>query len=135
MFPSEDDTIEILPPGASGGEKARRVRDPGWITRHRETLLSARRLGASVVMFAPPQARIPLAAACLAIDGLLLAEEARRGERGRGSLALTGLGLALEGGGLVAAMASAPATLARQAPRLMAARRILARFEAGRGTI
>lgn len=123
---------EILPPGTPGGEEARRVRGPGWVSRNREALATARRLGAAVVMVAPPPARIPLALACLAIDGALWAEEARRGARDGAGLALGGAGLALDAAAMAAAMASAPAALARQAPRLIAARRILAQLESRR---
>lgn len=132
MTATDSRTDEILPPGTPGGEDARRVRGPGWVSRNRAALATARRLGATVVMVAPPPARIPLALACLAIDGALWAEDARRGGRDGTGLALGGAGLALEAVALAAAMASAPAALARHAPRLLAARRILARIEAGR---
>ncbi|MDT8345138.1 MAG: hypothetical protein RQ752_11995 [Thermohalobaculum sp.] len=133
MTATDSSTAEILAPGTPGGEQARRVRGPGWISRNRAALAAARRLGATVVMVAPPPARIPLALACLAIDGALWAEEARRGARDDGAgLALGGAGLALEAVALAAAMASAPAALARHAPRILAARRILARIEASR---
>jgi len=120
---------EFLFPGTPGGEDARRVRGPGWISRNRGEISAVRRLGASAVMFAPPHVRIPLALACLALDAALLAEETRRGARAGKDLSLSGAGLAIEAAALIAATASAPAALARQAPRLLAVRRILARFE------
>lgn len=129
MFHGSQSDPEILTPGAPGGEDARRIRGPGWITRNHARLATARRLGASAVIVAPPHARIPLALACLAIDAALWAEETRRGTRARLDLTVSGAGLALEAAALAAATAAAPAALARQAPRLLAARRLLARLE------
>lgn len=124
---------EILPPDAPGGERARRVRPAGWIGRNRTALLEARRLAAGIAMLAPPPARIPLALGCLAIEGVLLAEEARTGARDGRGVGLRAAALLLETGTLVAATRLAPAALARGAPVLVAARRVVARIEAARG--
>ena len=129
MIATDVPEAEILPPGASGGEDARRVREPGWVARNRETLERARRVGASVTMVAPPHARIPLALACLAIDGVLLAEEARLGGLTRQKLSLRAAALVAEGGSLIASAAWAPRAMARHAGRISAVRRVLSVVE------
>jgi hypothetical protein len=124
---------EILPPGAPGGESARRVRAPGWIGRNRGLLEQARRMAASAAMVAPPPARITIAAGCLAIDGVLLAEEARTGGMDRATVSIRAAGLLLESGTLVASTRIAPGLLSRNGARIMLARRALARLERARG--
>lgn len=124
------DGVTILPPGTPGGEDARQVRAPGWIGRNRALLEQARRLAASAAMLAPPPARVPLAAGCLAIDGVLLAEEARTGGMDAATVSVRAAGLVLESGALVASTRLAPALLARNGARILMARRVLARIEA-----
>ncbi len=121
---------EILPPGAPGGERARRVRAAGWIGRNRAALEGARRLAENAVLFAPLPARLPLAGACLAIDAALLAEDARTGAVAGREVGMRGAGLVLESATLVAATRRAPAALKAAAPRLLALRRAVARIEA-----
>lgn len=120
----------VLADEAPGGEDARTVREPGWIGRNRAALTRARAIAASAVMLAPPPLRIPLAAGCLAIDGVLLAEEARTGALPRQDAGMRAIGLVLESGTLLAATRFAPAVLARNASQIVAARRLLGRMEA-----
>lgn len=124
---------ELLPPGSREGEDARRVRGPGWVTRNREALVRFRGVAASVTMVAPPPARIPLALACLAADGLLLAEKSRLDGRLDGRTALRAAALAVESGAVVASAGWAPKALARRAPQLVALRHVLEGLSKPRG--
>lgn len=108
--------------------KARDV-TPGWIGRNRAALAELRRLAASAAIVAPPPARIPLAAGCLAIDGAFLAEEARTGRLPVKTVAWRAVGIALESGTLLASTRLAPQVIARNAARIVAARRLFERLD------
>jgi len=129
MTERDPDDIEIMPRGSTAGDDARRVHGRSWVGRNRETLLRIRRIVASATMFAPPPARIPLAFGCVAIEGVLLAEDTRRGLVAHHHLALRTAGLVLEGGTLAASAAWAPKALARNGARLAMARRLIDRIE------
>jgi len=107
---------------------------PGWITRNRDLILKGRSVARALIIAAPPPARLAFAAASVAADGLLLAEDVRRGLLDRKVAGLRAGGLALEGAALIAATRFAPAILVRHASRLAAARSILNRLHPNHGT-
>jgi len=123
---------EILDRDDPRGGDARTVRGPGWIGRNRDGLLELRRIAATAIMIAPPPARIPLMGACLAIDGALLAEEARTGAVAGRQIGGRAAGIALESATLLAATRYAPRLLAQNAGRIAAARRLFSRVEGAR---
>ena len=107
---------------------------PGWVTRNRGLILKGRTVARALMIAAPPPARLAFAAASVAADGLLLAEDVRRGLLDRKAAGLRAGGLVLEGAALVAATRFAPAILVRHRARLAAARSVLNRMHPMPGT-
>jgi hypothetical protein len=105
---------------------------PGWVTRNREAIETASRVGRSLMLVAPPPARIALGAASVAVDAVLLATDVRRRNREAGDGALEGAALALEGAALLAVSRFAPARLAAGLAGIETARRAVERI---RGTL
>ena len=76
---------------------------PGWITRHKDLILKGRMAARALTVAAPPPARLVFAAVSVAADGLLLAEDARRGLVDRKAAGARAGGLVLEGAAVFAA--------------------------------
>ncbi len=111
---------EIL--GSEAPDPEARDATPGWISRNRDRIRRGQALAQALIVAAPPPARLALAAASVAAEGLLLAEDFRRGALdGRQAGARAGR-IALEGVAILAATRFAPALLARQRHRLAALR-------------
>jgi hypothetical protein len=102
---------------------------PGWITRHKDLILKGRMAARALTVAAPPPARLVFAALSVAADGLLLAEDARRGLVDRKAAGARAGGLVLEGAAVFAATRYAPAILARHRAKLAAARSALHRLD------
>jgi len=119
-----------------GGEvpdpEAREV-TPGWVTRNRDLILKSRSVARALIIAAPPPARLAFAAASVAADGLLLAEDVRRGLLDRKAASIRAGGLVLEGATLIAATRFAPSILLRHRARLAAARSVLNRLHPNAG--
>jgi len=110
---------EIL--GETAPDPEARDATPGWLTRHRELILEGRAVVLALSAAAPPPLRIALAAASVAADGLMLAEDFRRGAvDGRAARLRLGR-IALEGAAVLAATRFAPAILARHRHHIAAA--------------
>ena len=106
---------------------------PGWVTRNRDLILKGRSVARALIIAAPPPARLAFAAASVAADGLLLAEDVRRGVLDRKAASIRAGGLVLEGATLIAATRFAPAALVRHRARLAAARSVLNRLHPNPG--
>ncbi len=103
---------------------------PGWITRNRDRLLKGRAVAQALMVAAPPPARLALAAAAVAAEGLVLAADARRGSvDGRIAAKRAGL-LVLESTSILAATRFAPQVLARHGAHIRAAHSALGKFGA-----
>jgi hypothetical protein len=100
---------------------------PGWVTRNRGHILRGRALAQALMVAAPPPARLALAAAAVAAEGLVLAADTRRGAMdAKAALRRAGI-LALESTAILAATRFAPSVLARHGHRLRAAHAALGR--------
>jgi hypothetical protein len=126
----------ILEGDVLGGEvpdpEAREV-TPGWVTRNRELILKGRSVARALIFAAPPPARLAFAAVSVAADGLMLAEDVRRGLLDRKAAGVRAGGLMLEGVALIAATRFAPAILVRHGAKLAAARSVLNRLNPNPG--
>jgi len=122
---------EILGGGVPDPE-AREV-TPGWVTRNRDLILKGRSVARALIIAAPPPARLAFAAASVAADGLLLAEDVRRGLLDRKAASLRAGGLMLEGVALITASRFAPAILVRHGAKLATARSVLNRLHPNSG--
>ncbi|HUS53207.1 MAG TPA: hypothetical protein VMY41_04275 [Thermohalobaculum sp.] len=122
---------EILGGGVPDPE-AREV-TPGWVTRNRDLILKGRSVARALIIAAPPPARLAFAAASVAADGLLLAEDVRRGLLDRKAASLRAGGLMLEGVALITAARFAPAILVRHGAKLATARSVLNRLHPNSG--
>lgn len=115
-------TGEILE-GEAPDPKARDV-TPGWITRHRKQIRRGRDVAQALIVAVPPPVRLMLTAATIAADGLVLAEDLRRGVLdGRAARGRAGR-LLMEGVALFAATRFAPAIIARHKARIATARSV-----------
>ena len=124
---------EVLGPDDPGpGQGARRVREPGWIARNREAITQGREMALTAAAFAPPPLRLAVIGASLAIEGAFAVEDARSGRVELRAAGLRMAGLALDGAGLAAAARVGPASLARHAGKIAAARAAIARLDRGR---
>ena len=113
---------EILE-GTEADPQARNV-TPGWITRHRELIHKGRCVAQALTIAVPPPMRLVLTAATIAADGLVLAEDLRRGALdGRAMRGQAGR-LLIEGVALFAATRFAPAIVAKHKARVAAARSV-----------
>jgi hypothetical protein len=137
----EDQMRKMENAGLEGEILGREVPDPearevtpGWVTRNRDLILKGRTVARALIIAAPPPARLAFAAASVAADGLLLAEDVRRGLLDRKAASVRAGGLVLEGAALVAATRFAPAILVRHRARLAAARSVLNRMHSTPGT-
>lgn len=102
---------------------------PGWISRNRAAILRGRGMAQALSLAAPPHLRLALTAAGIAAEGLLFAEDWRRGVLdGRGARNRAGR-LALEGAAILAASRLAPALVARHRARIEAARAAARRLD------
>lgn len=101
---------------------------PGWVTRNRERILACRTLAQALMVAAPPPARLALAAAAVAAEGLVLAADTRRGAMDAGAAVRRAGMLALESTAILAATRYAPAALARHGARLRSMHAALGRF-------
>lgn len=119
---------EILD-GDAPDPEAREI-TPGWVTRNRDRLLQGRALAQALMVAAPPPARLALAAAAVAAEGLVLAADARRGVVDVRTAATRAGMLALESTALLAATRFAPHFLARHGAHIRAAHSALGRFGA-----
>jgi hypothetical protein len=122
---------EVLGSGIPDPE-AREI-TPGWVTRNRDLILKGRSVARSLVIAAPPPARLVFAAASVVADGLLLAEDSRRGLIDRKTACVRAGGLVLDGAALIAASRFAPAMMVRNRGKLSAARSVLNRLNQNRG--
>ncbi|MEO1469088.1 MAG: hypothetical protein AAFV86_08530 [Pseudomonadota bacterium] len=122
------------PAGRRRGAAAAAAAAAAWIARNRDLVEQGRETVQILIPFAPPQARVPLIVASLAAEGLLTLDDHRRGAVPAGRARLRGAGLLLDGIGIVAATASAPPALARQARRIAALRTVVSRLEARAGS-
>ena len=119
--------------GAEAPDPEAREVTPGWITRNRDVILKGRSVARALIIAAPPPARLAFAAASVAADGLLLAEDVRRGTIDRRAASLRASGLMLEGAALIAATRFAPTILVRHGAKLAAARSVLNRLHPNPG--
>lgn len=103
--------------------KARDV-TPGWITRHRERIRRGRDVAQALIVAVPPPVRLALTAVTIAADGLVLAEDLRRGVLdGRAARGHAGR-LLIDAVALFATTRFAPAIIARHKARVAAARSV-----------
>lgn len=102
---------------------------PDWLARQRGRLEQGRDLAHLALPFAPPQVRVPLIAATLAVEGLLTYDDARSGRVRKPVAGMRGVGIALDGLGLAASSRIAPVALARQARRIATLRTVFSRVE------
>ena len=109
--------------------KAREV-TPGWVTRNRDRLLKGRALAQALMVAAPPPARVALAAAAVAAEGLVLAADTRRGTVDAGTAVKRAGMLVLESTAILAATRFAPHFLARHGVHIRAAHSALGRVGA-----
>ncbi|MEL6335895.1 MAG: hypothetical protein AAFQ88_04525 [Pseudomonadota bacterium] len=100
-----------------------------WIEVNRDRLGQGRDLAQLLTMVAPPPMRLGLLAATLALEGAVTYADARRGEVSPGAARSKGVRLALEGMAAAATARMAPAVLARQAGRIIVARRLFDEWE------
>ena len=103
---------------------------PGWVTRNRDRLLKGRAVAQALMVAAPPPARLALAAAAVAAEGLVLAADTRRGTMEAGTAAKRAGMLVLESTAILAATRFAPHVLARHGAHIRAAHATLGRFGA-----
>ena len=102
---------------------------PGWVSRNRAAILRGRALAQALSLACPPHFRLALTAAGIAADGVLFAEDWRRGVLdGRGARRRAGR-LALDGAAILAASRLAPALVARHRARIESVRAIARRLD------
>lgn len=102
---------------------------PGWVSRNRALILRGRAMAQALSLAAPLHFRLALTAAGIAADGLLFAEDWRRGALdGRAARNRAGR-LALEGAAVFAASRLAPALMTRHRARIEAARAVARRLD------
>jgi hypothetical protein len=106
---------------------------PGWVTRYRDMILKGQSVAQALIVLAPPPARLALAVASTAADGVLLVADFRRGLIDRNTAGARVGGLALEGAAIFAATRFAPQLFARHHRKLAAVRSALRRFETAPG--
>lgn len=100
---------------------------PGWVGRNRGRIEQGRRIGLALMPLAPPPARLALAAATVAADGLLLADDIKRRQVDAAAGGAKVGALVLEGLALAAMSRFAPARLAGNLAGIQAARSALDR--------
>lgn len=106
---------------------------PGWIGRNRQAIERGRRLGHLAMLVAPPPARIALAAASVAAEAVLLADDVKRRLKDPGEGAVTAGLLATEGVALLAMTRFAPVRLAANIAGINAVRSALQNLASKRG--
>lgn len=122
---------EIL--GEEAPDPEAREVTPGWITRNRDTIRTGQSVARALISVAPPPARLALAAASAAAEGLLLAADVRRGLVDRKAAGARAGALALDGAAIVGASRFAPQFLSRNRRKLAAARSALRRLDPAAG--
>ncbi|MDH3666412.1 MAG: hypothetical protein OEN23_05735 [Paracoccaceae bacterium] len=102
---------------------------PGWITRNRDLIRKGQSVARALIVVAPPPARLALAAASTAADGLLLAADFRRGLIDGKTAGVRAGEVALEGAAIIAATRLAPQFFSRHHRKLAAAQSVLRRVQ------
>ncbi|MEM9760974.1 MAG: hypothetical protein AAF968_00440 [Pseudomonadota bacterium] len=100
-----------------------------WLSRNRRRVVVGRDIAQVLMPFAPPPARVPLIAASLVAEGLLLADDYRQRRVPPREASWRGVGVVLDGVGLAAASSAAPRVLTRHARSIAAARTAFARID------
>ncbi|MEM6973379.1 MAG: hypothetical protein AAF577_11295 [Pseudomonadota bacterium] len=112
-----------------GAEETDTASPADWLSRHRATILRGRDLAHVLMPLAPPPARVPLIAASLAAEGLMLADDYRQQRVTPREAGWRSLGVVLDGVGLAAVSSIAPPALARRARGLALVRATYARLD------
>ena len=102
---------------------------PGWVGRNRDSIERGRNLTRTLMLVAPPPARIAMGAISVAADALLLADEINRRLEDRERGVVRAGALVMEGITLVAVSRFAPAKLAANLAGIEAIRGALARIK------
>ena len=101
---------------------------PGWVTRNRDLITRGQAVARSLIIIAPPPARLALAAAAAVADGVLLATDFRRGLVDLRSAGVRAGGIALEGATIMAATRFAPRIFAQHHHKILMARSVWRRL-------
>ncbi len=108
---------------------------PGWIARNRSVIERGIKLGQLAMLVAPPPARIALAAASVAAEAVILADDVKRRLKDPGEGVVTAGLLATEGAALLAMSRFAPARLAASLAGIEGVRSALQNLASKRGAL
>ena len=132
MRESETPVLEGEVLGRDAPDPEGRDVTPGWVSRNRAAIMRGRALAQTLSLATPPHLRLALTAAALGAEGLLLAEDWRRGTVDGRALRSRAGRFAVETAATFAASRLAPAILGRHRGRIEAVRAAVRRFDACR---